>query len=209
MKRLGLAVLFLTFVTTWYAVAETPGTPAKTTVTSEKALTPLPDEKTLKISESPGTAASAPARSADITIWDFVKMVVILAFVLAMIWGVVWFLRRLSGQGPGTDSPIKILHTQGLGGNKVLQVVEVADQILLLGLGDGGIRLVKDLTGTEAGDTFRLTASEGRSQKGTPKFTELLGTLLGLKPRIRPDLREPVENSSDFLKKQRERLKKL
>ncbi len=177
-------------------------------------LAPLPDEKTLTITDTGAGAADAAnpaanAAPADITVWDFVKMFVILALVIGMILGFLWFMKRLSGQGPGTDAPIKVLHTHVLGGNRTLQVVEVGNEILLIGTGDGGIHLVKDLTDTEAGDSFRLAASQGKPLAARNRFSDLLGNLMGVKPKIRPDVGEPVENSSDFLKKQRERLKKL
>jgi len=176
--------------------------------TTQPAPAPLPDEKTLSISDgAPGSATPAQAPSGDVTVWDFVKMFVILALVIGMILGFVWFMRKLSGQGQTTDTPIKVLHTQTLGGNRSLQVVEVGDEVLLMGVADAGITLVKDMTGTEAADAFRLAASRGRT--GARGFSDLLSGLLGVKPKIRPDVDQPVENSSDFLKKQRERLKNL
>lgn len=176
------------------------------------AQAPLPDEKTLTITDTAdgaAGAAAAPAPAADVTVWDFLKMFVILALVIGMIVGFLWFMRKLSGQGPGSESPIRVLHTHALGGNRSLQVVDVAGQILLLGNGDGPPGLVKDLTGTEAADAFRLAASQGLTAGGKAGFAEMLGSLMGLKPKIRPDVGQPAENSTDFLKKQRERLKKM
>jgi len=171
---------------------------------------PLPDEKTLTISDTVGTSTdSSPAPAADVSVWDFLKMFIILALVIGMIVGFLWFMRKLSGQGPGSDSPILVLHTHALGGNRSLQVIDVAGQILLIGSGDGSPQLVKDLTGTEAADAFRLAASRASPGAGKAGFGELVGSLLGVKPKIRPDVSQPVENSSDFLKKQRERLKKM
>ena len=189
-------------------VAPKPVTAAASPANAQSA--PLPDEKTLIIPNGPGAAQNAgSAPSTDIGPWAFVKMFVILALVIGMILGFVWFMRKLSGQGPKADSPIKVLHSQILGGSRTLQVVEVGDEILLLGTGDAGVTLLKDLTGTEAADAFRLAASQGKSSGGRNGFGDLLGGLMGIKPRIRPDVGQPVENSSDFLKKQRERLKKL
>jgi len=201
-----LAVLVLGSSGAVAAQAQQTGAP--TTTVAPAAPAPLPDEKSLKISDGPGaTPTTAQAPSGDITVWDFVKMFVILALVIGMILGFVWFMRKLSGQGKQTDSPIKVLHTQSLGGNRNLQVVEVGDEILLMGVSDSGITLVKDLTGSEVGDSFRLAASQAKS--GARGFSDLLSGLMGVKPKIRPDVGQPGENSSDFLKKQRERLKNL
>lgn len=187
---------------------------AQNTTPAPATVAPLPDEKTLTITDTeagPGGTGNpaAPAPAADVTVWDFLKMFVVLALVIGMIVGFLWFMRKLSGQAPGNESPIQVLHTHALGGNRNLQVVDVGGQVLLLGNGDGAPQLVKDLTGTEAADAFRLAASRGVAKGGKLGFGELLGNLMGTKPRIRPDVAEPVENSSDFLKKQRERLKNL
>lgn len=211
MKRLFLLSV-LVLGSSGFGFGQTSGTQARPTPGAEGAVTepaPLPDEKTLVISDTEaGLPANGPSPApAEITAWDFVKMFVILLLVLGMILGFVWFLRRLSGQGAASDTPIQVLHTQTLGGSRSLQVVEVGEEILLLGVGDSGVTLVKELTGTEAGDAFRLAASKRRPS--SKAFGDLLGTLMGAKPKIRPDVAEPVENSSDFLKKQRERLKKM
>ena len=207
MKRIVLIVV-LVLGSSGALCAQTKPAPAAPTAPAIQ--TPLPDEKTLTITDAAGalpTTAQAP--SGDITLWDFLKMFVILALVIGMILGFLWFMRKLSGQGTNSDAPIKVLHTQSLGGSRNLQVVEVGDEILLMGVSDSGITLVKDLTGTEVGDAFRLTSSQGKAVGAKTGFSELLASLMGVKPRIRPDVGQPVENSSDFLKKQRERLKNL
>jgi len=204
MKRLVLMVI-LVLGSANAIFAQTPATQAP--------LAPLPDEKSLTITDTGGPGGTgnvnAPAPAADITVWDFLKMFLVLALVIGMIVGFVWFMRRLAGQGPGGTSPIQVLHTHALGGNRSYQVIDVAGQVLLVGHGDGPPHLIKDLTGTEAADAFRLAASQGQSTGGKASFGELLGGFLGVKPKIRPDVAQPVENSTDFLKKQRERLKKF
>lgn len=204
MKRIVLiAVLVLGSTGAGYTQTAAPA--------AQTAPAPLPDEKTLTITDtSPADAGNAAGPvPAEITVWDFVKMFVILALVLGMILGFLWFMRKLSGQGSTADSPVRVLHTQTLGGSRSLQVVEVSGEILLLGVSDSGVTLVKDLSGTEAADAFRLAASKTGAAGGAKGFSDLLGGLMGVKPKIRPEVGEPVENSSDFLKKQRERLKKL
>ncbi len=202
MKHFVLAVT-LVLGSAGVLTAQTAAAPKPVTSPSPA---PLPDEKTLTIGDTaaPSTAASAPA---DITVWDFVKMIFILALVIGIILGFVWFVRRIQGQGAAGDSPIKVLHSQTLGGSRSLQVVEVGGDILLLGVSDSGVTVVKDLTGTETADAFRLAASQ-RALKKTG-FSDLLNGFLGVKPKIRPDVGQPADNSADFLKKQRERLKNL
>lgn len=194
---LGMALALGSAAAVWSQTAQAVPQPA-----------PLPAESTQKIADgSPAAPATAPA-AADITVWDYLKMLLILGLVLGMIWGFVWFMRRLSGQGQRADPLIRVLHSHTLSGSRTLQVVEVGPDVLLVGTGDAGVTLVKDLTGTEAADAFRLASSQSGPGSRT-KFGDLVAELLGFRPRLRPDISAPADNSSDFLKKQRERLKKL
>jgi flagellar biosynthetic protein FliO len=160
-----------------------------------------------------GGAATNPNNAAtptgDITIWDYLRMFFLLILVIGMILAVVWFLRRISGQGPLVESPIKVLHNHALAGNKALLLVEVGNEILLLGTADGGVNLIKQVTDTETVDALRLAASEKKSVPLQGTFAGIIGTMLGQREKIRPKIDEPVENSTEFIKKQRERLKNL
>jgi flagellar protein FliO/FliZ len=153
--------------------------------------------------------ATTDAPTGDVTVWDYLKMVVLLALVIGMILAVVWFLRKISGQGPLVESPIKVLHNHALQGNKALLLVEVGNEILLIGTADGGVNLIKEITDAETVDALRLAASEKKSVPLKGTFAGIIGTMLGQREKIRPKIEEPVENSTDFIKKQRERLKNL
>jgi flagellar protein FliO/FliZ len=107
------------------------------------------------------------------------------------------------------ESPVKVLHNHALAGNKALLLVEVGNEILLLGTADGGVNFIKQITDSETVDALRLAASERKMLPLRGSFAGIIGTMLGQREKIRPKIDEPVENSTDFIKKQRERLKNL
>ncbi|MEI8094044.1 MAG: flagellar biosynthetic protein FliO [Spirochaetales bacterium] len=216
--RTLFAVLLLASAT---LVAQTPK-PAATPAPATAATVVAPDEKALGITGgdttaadpaantgTPAAAANTAQPSGDVTIWDYVKMVFLLVLVIGMILGVVWFLRKISGQGSLVESPIKVLHNHTLAGNRALLLIEVGNEILLVGSAEGSVNLVKQITDAETVDALRLAASEKKAVPLQGSFAAIIGTMLGQREKIRPKIDEPVENSTDFIKKQRERLKNL
>lgn len=168
------------------------------------------DEKTLKIKEDPEPTQSVLSQgsSADLNGWDFLRMFLILALVIGMIVGLVFLLRRFSGQSDlAVNTVIKVLHTQPLGANRALHVIEIGKETLLVGSGDASVSLIKEIKDQETIDAIHLAASQEKSH--SLHFGSILRQKLGKRERIFPKVEEPVENSKDFLKKQRERLKKL
>lgn len=193
--------LFLAVVTT--AVLYAQESPAPTT-------TPV-DEKSLTFTDAPAAppGAAAPAQvTGDLTIWDFLRMFLILAAVIGMIYGFILFLRKLSGQQNPSNAAIKVLSTHILSGNKALYLVEIGNEILLVGAGDSSVNLIKVLSDQETIDSLRLASSQSRpAPKG--QFLFFLKKFLGKPEPKEQKIADPVIQSTEFLKSQRDRLKGL
>lgn len=170
---------------------------------------PAVDEKTLKITDTSPAVPGTPAPTGELTVWDFLRMFLILAAVIGMIVGFIYLLKKISGQAANANNPIKVLHTHVLGGSRTLYLVEVGEEILLIGSGDSSVSLIKQIDSQETIDAIRLSASQNQVSQLGKNFGSILGQLMGKKDRVFPKVDEPVDNSADFLKKQRERLKKL
>lgn len=177
------------------------------------AQTPV-DEKTLKFSDTPGANGAQPGTApapgaADLSFWDFARMIVILVVVIGLIYGFVYFLRKLSGQPNLGNSPIKVLSTTVLQGSRALYLVEVGNEILLVGSGDGSVNLIKAITDQETIDNLRLAASQAPTQLAKGQFLNFLKKFLGKPEPKDQGTDDPVGKSADFLKQQRDRLNKL
>jgi flagellar protein FliO/FliZ len=136
-------------------------------------------------------------------------MVLILAFVIGLVVGLLWLVKRFSGQSNRPDGPIKVLYTHVLSGSRTLYLVEIGNQLLLLGAGDAGVSLIQTLTDQETIDALKLASSRTSSLRSKLDFGTLVGQLLGKKPSGASSVEETVDQTSEFLKKQRERLKNL
>jgi flagellar protein FliO/FliZ len=142
--------------------------------------------------------------------WDYVRMVIVLAAVIGAIYLVFWLLKRGSRGRVQNSRIVRVLGSHGLPGNKGLHVVEVGNQIFLVGTGDETVRLISEITDQESIDEMRLIASEQESAR--PKsFGEALTGFFNSGNNGGPTLQGSGSNGGalDFLHKQRERVKNL
>jgi len=148
--------------------------------------------------------APAPAATPGVSTWDFVRMLLILACVIGVIYVLFWLLRRGTGRGRVQESDlIRLLGSRGLSGNRALHLVEVGSSIYLVGSSEGGVELVAEITEKESLDSVRLRAAEqGPAARRT--FQQTLSEIF--RPAKTPF---SIGEGIGFLKGQRERLKKL
>jgi flagellar protein FliO/FliZ len=92
------------------------------------------------------------------------KMIAALAVCLGLLLGGAHLLRRFklvdSGRG---ESMIKLVATRALGPKRYVSVVEVAGQLLVLGVAEGGISLLTRLGARESGGRGPLRPARGAS----------------------------------------------
>ncbi len=170
---------------------------------------------------------------------DFLRMILVLGFVIALIYGFVWLLRRFTTQKGESEETINLLSTRPLKGDASLHLVEVGGKIYMLGSGSGGVNLLAEISDEDSVNEIRLNVSRDRVP-AAGGFARLLkerfGGLRGPRPDgmrteglraeeravQEPGAREggaPAAGSPDsldassspvaFLQTQKERLKKL
>jgi flagellar protein FliO/FliZ len=85
--------------------------------------------------------------------FDIVKMVVALAFILGLIYGVVFLLKRLL---PGASNAaaerisLQVLGQLGMGSRQRVAVIRVQDKTLVIGITEGSINTLAELTPSQA-----------------------------------------------------------
>lgn len=180
------------------------------TAPEESSETTATDETQLTFADEEG--AEAPGGNlGTFGTWDYVRMVIVLAAVIGAIYLVFWLLKRGSRGRVQNSRIVRVLGSHGLPGNKGLHVVEVGNQIFLVGTGDETVRLISEITDQESIDEMRLIASEQESAR--PKsFGEALTGFFNSGNGGGPTLAGSGSNGGgalDFLHKQRERVKNL
>jgi flagellar protein FliO/FliZ len=190
------------------------------------ALLPLAGAAAQDQADQPGTAPRRPAEESLLILdpeepvqegeaedvqggplvssWDFLRMVLILAAVVAVIYFIFWLLKRgVRRQLPQNDL-IRLLGTRNLTGNRALHLVEMGKQVFLVGSAEGSISLISEIRDQETLDSIALERSqfENRSTQGFAQFFQSI--LKSGKQR-----ESSVGATIDFMKQQRQRLEKL
>jgi flagellar protein FliO/FliZ len=128
---LALAALSLALPQAPAAAAPAPEPP------TDVETTPLPPEITGGADESGATRSGSTGAIA--------RMVVGLAIVLAVVYGVYWLLRKTSGGRRGAvraDGGMDVVASLPLGQTRGLHLVQVGDELVLVGVGEQGVTRV-------------------------------------------------------------------
>jgi flagellar protein FliO/FliZ len=158
-----------------------------------------------------GAAAATTIRAPGVGTWDFVRMLVVLAMVVGLIYGVFWLLRRGARMKTPENEMIRILGSRSLAGNRALHLVEVGHSVYLVGAAENGVNLVAEVKDQETLDAIRIQAAE-EGGKARRSFAATLARVFN--PSKTPGAagagRAPgLGEGSDFLRRQRERLRRL
>jgi flagellar protein FliO/FliZ len=136
--------------------------------------------------------------------WDFLRMVLILAAVVGVIYLIFWLLKRgMRRQLPQNDL-IHLLGTRNLTGNRALHLVELGKQVFLVGAAEGNISLISEIKNQETLDMIALEQSEMQT-RATQGFSHFFQSFL----KSGKLHKSSVGDTIDFMKQQRQRLEKL
>ncbi len=159
------------------------------------------DETTLVLAEATDEGIQAPTTS----LFPYVlRMIIVLAFVLAAIYGLYALIKRSARPRNEEDAYIKVLASSPLAAGKTLHVVSVGERAWLLASTDTSVSVVAEMEDRELIDALTLRAA---ASPGAPRedFIASLRRLLTKGTRTGG----AVSGSVDFLVRQRDRLKKM
>jgi flagellar protein FliO/FliZ len=164
------------------------------------------DETTLAIGEGSTGAQAAKSAAGSSTFSYFLRMVVVLALVVAAIYGIYRLMRRASRPKEADDSSLKLLASRSLGPGKAVHVLGLGSKAYLVGAADSSVSLIAQLDDKEFIDALVLQAAQKPPQAGSARdFGELLSSLLGSKRKGATG----KDSKGDFLAGQRKRLTRL
>jgi flagellar protein FliO/FliZ len=161
------------------------------------------EEQSILIPEAPAGGKAVSAEGPLVSSWDFVRMLLVLAAVVAVIYLIFHLLRRgLRRQLPENEI-IRVIGSRSLTGNRSLHLVELGTTVFLLGAAEGGITLISEVKDRETLDMVRLESSRQRqAPQGFGQFFQSI-----LKPGA--GRASGIEATVDFMKRQRQRLHKM
>jgi len=149
-----------------------------------------------------GTQTSQPDLG-GVNTWDFLTMLVSLAVIVGIIYGIFYFVKKGVGKKIVENELITIVGSKIITGSKALHVIEVGKTMYLLGSSNESINLISEITDKETKDTLKL-ASTQKNQKPV-RFQDFIANIFRRDTKKQLDVAESV----DFMKQQRSRLKRM
>ena len=161
-----------------------------------------PDESTIILGETIPTAEPTDLSS----IFLVLQMVLVLALAALAIYGVVFFIKRITRPQERRDPNLKILARVPLGSDAFAAVLSVGPKAWLVAGGSGGVNLISEIDDIESLETMLLDDARKSVETGIRRYFNFASLL-----KRRPDMKEnaPGISQAEDLRKQRERLRGL
>jgi len=158
-------------------------------------------EKGMTFRDEAADGTSPVMRNQGASIWVVIRMILVLAFTAAAIYGIVFFIKRSSKKTTASDPFLKVLASSPLGFNRYVHIASVGSKAWLLGASEGGVNLISEIEDKEIIDALLLEDSR-KSAETVNRFPDFLSILRRLGT--------PAQKQSsgiDEIRKRRERLK--
>ena len=166
------------------------------------------DETTLILNtgDQTGAADTGEVDFQAITISDLLRIILVLLMVIAAIYLVLYILKKFSTTAIDGSSLINIVGSKGLMKDSAVHLLEVGNQVFLVGSGNSSVNLISEITDQETIDNIRLNLSKDNiKKKGT--FASIIAGQLGNNRKKKAE--DQIRKTELFLKNQRDRLKDL
>jgi flagellar protein FliO/FliZ len=159
---------------------------------------PRQNERNVQLEDS-GTGAT-PSASAT-SVWGILRVLLTLALAAAAIYGLVFFIKRVSRGGKTQDPFLKLLASTPIGTNRSVHIIAAGTQAWLVGAAENGVNVIseiedKDLLNAMLLEDSRKNATETMETGHFPDFRALLrkmGVQVGAKAPGAEDIRKRSE----------------
>ena len=166
------------------------------------------DESTLAIEDSAPAGPAGDTAIGAFSAWDFIRMILILCAVVAAIYGVVYVIKRSGGPKFQENRLIRVLSTQVLSNGRSLFLVEIGNQVFLVGSSDSAVSLVSEITDSETLDGLKLQA-QGTAGGERRRFGDVMSAVFGRGTALGKSGLPGLADPTGFLRQQRQRLKTM
>lgn len=135
------------------------------------------DESTYKITTEAENPQEGSSSGGNIGLRDYLSVLFILVLVIGALYFVLRILKKVGAGRIGLDNDeIKVLSTKVLKGTTALHLVEVGNQVFLIGATDSSVNAISEITDKESKDSIILnsTQDEGTGQSFIKLLTDKL-----------------------------------
>lgn len=144
-------------------------------------------------------------------VWFFVRTVLVLAVVIALIWVFFTFLKKASGTTDSSDPYLKKVASLTLAPGKFVYVVTLNSKGYLIGVSDNSVNLIAEVDDKELIDAMNLNAPQSFEGRKSSDFTSILSKFVNTKGKNYATTKDTGNDFSasgvvELLKNQRSRL---
>lgn len=143
--------------------------------------------------------------------FSYIKIIIVLAVVIALIYGLAYFLKKYLIAKGEVGEGVTTVVSHSLTPGKWIQIVNVFGKYLVLGVTNDKITLLTEITDPKEIDRIEMIMSAKKAEEGS-SFVDIISDIL--RGKFKKDVEEKnkfdyEEDSVDFLKKQRERIDRI
>ncbi|MCR5495718.1 MAG: flagellar biosynthetic protein FliO [Treponema sp.] len=154
------------------------------------------------------TEESTKGASGELSFFVVLRVVFVLVIIVALIYVLLFFLRKSVSVDPGDDKFLRQVASINLAPGKSVQVVTLTDKFaFLVGVSDNSVNLISKIDDVELVQAMNLYSDSQKKTSKPKNFQDILDIFMPNGPRSESGVFSGVKNqASDFLKKQRDRL---
>jgi len=160
--------------------------------------TPLTEESIVISDEAPvSTANSSSNYKGPSTIGTFVRMILVLIIVIALIYGVLWFIKKKTNVVKTDDDYLRRAAYINIAPGKTVEVITLIDKAYLIGVTEDNITLLGEIHDDELIKAMNLSADKKNNTKKPASFADVLDMFLikkGGQKNVFSETEEQVDN---------------
>jgi len=112
------------------------------------------------------------------TVGVFVRMIVVLVIVVALIYGILWFIKKKTNVVKTDDDYLRRVAYINIAPGKTVEVITLIDKAYLIGVTEDNISLLGEIEDKELIQAMNLNADKKNNTKKPLNFAQVLDTFL-------------------------------
>ena len=140
--------------------------------------------------------------------WNIIRMILVFIAVIAAIYTIFFFIKKRTSTGLQGNNLIRILGSQPISSNRNLHLIKVGEQIFLIGSSENSVNLISEVVDRDFIDNLLLEVS-GEESYDKKSFSEVFSGFFKPVAAANGSVLNSVNGSLNFMRKQKERLKRM
>ena len=156
-------------------------------------------EESIVLSENENSqVSSSESVKRTSTAGVFIRMIVVLIIVVALIYGVLWFIKKKTNVVKTDDDYLRRVAYINIAPGKTIEVITLINKAYLIGVTEDNITLLGEIEDEELISAMNLNADKKSNTKKPVNFKEVLDMFL-VKGNKQKNVFSDVENNVDTL----------